>query len=108
MGADLTIGVAMSASFSWPEPAWLAAVPPEKRDECRLRFHVALASLYANPDGSPMQFSTALGLKDTTLSVVKSRGKIAAETALKIEQILGRELFPWEMFLPALVLDLAE
>lgn len=108
MEHGLTIGVAMSAPFSWPEPAWLAAVPPEKRDKCLLKFHIALAALYANADGSPMQLSTALGLKDTALSVVKSRGQIGAETALKIEQILGRELFPWEMFLPALVLDLAE
>jgi len=69
---------------------------------------VALAALYANPDGSPIQFSEALGLTPTTLSQIKSRGKIAPETALRIEQALGRHLFPWEGFLPALVLDLAE
>lgn len=98
----------MSAPFNWPEPAWLASVPAPDREACKLRFYVALASLYANPDGSPMQFSEALGMKSTTLSAIKSRGKIAPETALRIEQALGRDLFPWETFLPALVLDLAE
>jgi hypothetical protein len=98
----------MSGSHTWPEPAWLAAVPEADREACRLRFNIALASLYANADGSPMQFSESLGMKSGALSAVKSRGKIAPETALKIEQALGRDLFPWEMFLPALVLPLAE
>jgi hypothetical protein len=98
----------MSAPFNWPEPAWLRTVPLADRDACRLRFYLGLASLYANPEGSPLKFSKSLGMTDTALSSMKSRGTIAAETALKIEQALGRDLFPWEMFLPALVLDLAE
>jgi hypothetical protein len=98
----------MSAPFTWPEPAWLDAVPHAEREAALLRFNIALAALYANPDGSPLKFSTSLGLKETTLSAAKSRGKIGPEMALKIEQALGRDLFPWEMFLPALVLDLAE
>lgn len=98
----------MSAPFQWPEPAWLASVPPAEQDACRLRFHLGLAALYANPEGSPIKLSTALGLTSTSLSSMKSRGTISAETALKIEQSLGRDLFPWEMFLPALVLALAE
>ncbi len=98
----------MPGPHPWPEPAWLAAIPEADREACRLRFNVALAALYANPDGSPMQFSEALGLGKGSLSAVKSRGTIAPETALKIEQALGRDLFPWEMFLPALVLPLSE
>lgn len=96
----------MSRPNSWPEPAWLAALPREEQERGRLRFYVALAALYANPDGSTIQLSQALGLGDTALSSIKSRGKIAPETALKLEQSLGRDLFPWEMFLPALVLNL--
>lgn len=107
MDPALTIGVAMSAPFQWPEPAWLASVPPAEQDACRLRFYLGLAALYANPEGSPIKFSSALGMTTTALSSMKSRG-ISAETALKIEQHLGRDLFPWEIFLPALVLDLAE
>lgn len=98
----------MTAPISWPEPAWLADVPVDERDSCRLKFYVALAALYANPDGSPIQFSKALGLSDTALSAIKSRGKIAPETALKIEHMLGRDLFPWQMFLPDLILDLGD
>lgn len=98
----------MSGPHVWPEPTWLSAVPEDDRESCRLRFYVALAALYANADGSTMQFSESLGLHKTALSAVKSRGTIAPETALKIEQALGRELFPWEMFLPDLVLPLAE
>jgi len=96
----------MSVSFQWPEPAWLDSIPHQKRDEYRLRFYIALAALYADEGGSPIAFSRTLGLNDTALSTAKSRGKIAPETALKIEQALGRDLFPWEMFLPALVLPL--
>jgi hypothetical protein len=97
----------MSGPHPWPEPAWLASMPADKRESCRLRFMVALASLYANEDGSPMKFSKSLGLHPTALSSAKSRG-LPTETALMIEQALGRDLFPWEQFLPALVLDLSE
>ncbi len=55
-----------------------------------------------------MIFSNALGLKQTALSTAKSRGKIGTETALLIETALGRDLFPWEMFLPDLKLPLGE
>lgn len=98
----------MSQAHAWPEPDWVAAAPEGEREACRLRFYIALAALYANKDGSPIQLSKDLGLGQTALSSVKSRGTIAPETALKIEQYLGRNLFPWEMFLPALVLPLSE
>jgi hypothetical protein len=97
----------MAEAFSWPEPAWMTEIPEAERNECRLRFNLALAALYANKRGSIMQFSEALGMQTTALSVAKSRAKLGAETALKIEQALGRDLFPWEMFLPALVLTAA-
>lgn len=96
----------MSDPHQWPEPAWLASVAPADREAARLKFMVALAALYHNPEGSPIQMSRALGLHENSLSAVKSRGKIGAELAVRIEQALGRDLFPWHVFLPDLVLGL--
>lgn len=90
----------------WPEPAWLAAVPPHEREAARLKFLVALAALYHNPEGSPIKMSRALGLHSTSLSAIKSRGSISADMALKIEHALGPDLFPWQVFLPELLLGL--
>lgn len=55
-----------------------------------------------------MKLSEAIGLNVGSLSVAKSRGAMSSETALRIEQMLGRDLFPWQLFLPALILDLGE
>lgn len=96
----------MSAPSHWPEPAWIAACPPAEREGARLRFYLSLAGLYANPQGSLTKMSIEMGLNANALPSVRSRKVMSAETALKIEQLLGRELFPWEMFLPDLVLKL--
>jgi len=98
----------MDIPHEWPEPAWLATLDPSERDTYKLRFYLKLAGLYANKDGSIMQLSEAIGLKGAALSTAKNRGQVGPETALKLEQVLGRRLFPWEIFLPDLVLDLQE
>lgn len=96
----------MSASQCFPEPSWLGNLPREEQEGYRLRFNIAMAALYARPDGSIIKFSEELGLPPTALSKAKTLMRLSPEVALKIEQRLGRELFPWECFLPALVLNL--
>ncbi len=96
----------MSAPSHWPEPAWIAACPYSEREGARLRFYIALAGLYANPQGSLTKMSTEMGLNTHAVANARSRQVMGSDMAVRIEKLLGRELFPWEMFLPELVLKL--
>jgi hypothetical protein len=95
--------ITMSDEFQWPEPAWLAELPPKEQAECRVKFALALAAIYANPDHSILQLSSDVGLGKTTLSAAKTRGRVSGEMATRIETFMGRRLFPWHFFRPELI-----
>lgn len=82
------------SSEKFPIPAWVA---PEERTEFALR----LAASYLKMGGSLGDLSEALGGTRPMLHVaLKSKGGVNANTCIKLEEVLGRELFPREFFRP--------
>lgn len=78
----------------FPIPAW---VEPEQRAE----FAVRMAAFYHNKSGSLGKLSVALGGSSSMLHMqLNTTGNINVTTAIKIEELLGRELFPREFFRP--------
>jgi hypothetical protein len=72
-------------------------VTPDARQE----FVVRLAASYHNKTGSLGELSTALGGSKTMLHMLlKSPGGLNAMTCIKIEECLGRDLFPREFLRP--------
>jgi hypothetical protein len=83
----------MSAD-KFPIPAW---VTPEQRPEFVLR----LAASYLTMGGSLGDLSEAIGSSRPMLHMaLKSPGGINAQTCIKLEERLGRDLFPREFFRP--------
>lgn len=76
-----------------PVPAWVA---PEQRQE----FAVRLAALYHNRTGSLGLLSEAMGLSKPALHQALSYKGLNASHCIKLESVLGRELFPREFFRP--------
>ena len=82
----------------WPEPAWIAALPKEKRGPARVTHMLNLAAAYHNPQASLPTLSVELGFSKSYLNVARTRGEVAPQLARKIELALGRERFPRELF----------
>lgn len=99
----------MSLLKDVPSPAWVMAhQTPESVDRAKLSFLVRLAALYHNDKGSVGQLSLAIGLSEPALSMSLKRGQIAPGHAVEIERVVGRSLFPRELFRPDLFLIEAE
>lgn len=73
-----------------------------ENDQARLCFLIRLAALFHNENGSLTQLSEAIGLTKPALHVALKRGQIAPVHAVAIETLLGRPLFPRELFRPDL------
>ena len=86
----------------WPMPAWHDEVPEAERAAACLRHLLNLAALYASREGTATSLAKALGVGDTAILQAKVRGKISGEMAVKLETLLGRELFAREIFRPDL------
>lgn len=89
----------MKIERTWPSPAWLndVAMP----DQANRRFILRLAALYHNEKGSLQELSRALDYSDNALhqAAVQNQG-VTPECAIRLEGLLGRELFPRELFRP--------
>lgn len=85
----------MQKQFPMRVPEW---VKPEDRQLFVLR----LAAVYHNPKGSIALLSEAMGGSRTLLHMtLNDRGNgLNANHCIKLEEILGRELFPREFFRP--------
>ena len=94
----------MKTEPSWPMPSWLADLPDVERERARVRFLLCLASIYLQDKGTPADLSTALGLNPNQVNVMKTRGIVSGEIAVAVEKLLGRDLFPRELFRPDLFL----
>lgn len=92
----------------WPMPAWHDEMPEAERAAAVLRHLLNLAAIYATREGTATALSKALGVGDTAILQAKVRGKISGEMAVKLEALLGRELFPRELFRPDLFVVEAE
>lgn len=83
----------MSKDNFMPVPVWVA---PDRRDEFVLR----LAAIYHNPTGSIRLLSKAIGLSGSGLHMALKAKGLNADHCIKLENVLGRELFPREFFRP--------
>lgn len=93
----------MSVAEGVPIPAWVMAhQTPESVDRAKLCFYIRLAALYHNDKGSVGQLALACDLAESTLHQAMKRGEIAPAHAVQIEKIVGRSLFPRELFRPDL------
>jgi hypothetical protein len=63
-----------------------------------VRYYLNLASAFHSDRGTLTALSDALGLGESALNVARRRGSVSAELAVKIEEKLGRDLFPRELF----------
>lgn len=79
-------------------PPWLSSVnEDEHREAARVRFLIRVAALYYSKEGRMKLLSKNIGLHPNSLALMD---KITPEMAIKLEDVLGRELFPRELFRP--------
>jgi len=98
----------MLTQNQWPTPSWLDSLPEEEKTQARLRWLLSLAALYASETGTATALAELLDSGPTAILQAKSRGRISGEMAVKLETLLGRELFPRELFRPDLFVIGAE
>lgn len=82
----------------WPEPAWIAELPQDKRGPAKVRYYLGLAAAWHSEAGTLTELSRALGRHEAHLNVARKRGKVSPELAVEIESVMGREYFPRELF----------
>jgi hypothetical protein len=92
----------MQLPTTWPVPDWLAELPDDVRHRAFVRYMLCMAVAYMGDKASPADLSHALGMSHNQVNLMKHRGTIAGETAVKLEGLLGRQHFPREMFRPDL------
>jgi len=90
----------MSQPFQWPDPVWLANLPESEKAVARTRLLIGLAGLYASQTGTIAALSSSMGMHYSQLGAIRSIGRISPEVSIRLENMLGRELFPRETFRP--------
>jgi hypothetical protein len=88
----------ITVQHKWPEPTWIDRLPEGERGPARLCYHLNLAAAFHSESGTLTELSRALGLNETALNVARQRGRVSPRLAILIEQHLGREHFPRELF----------
>ena len=82
-------------------PDWAESIPEEEREAAITRFWLRLAALYHSPEGIVTILSKDLGLRPNSLATYT---RINPRLAVNLENLLGREHFPRELFIPDLFL----
>jgi hypothetical protein len=82
----------------WPEPAWIAELQESHRPTAKLRFFLNLAAAYHSESGALTELSESCGLNRAHLNVCRQRGRVSPEIAVRLEEALGRDTFPRELF----------
>ena len=84
-------------------PEWLEKVDEDRQAAEKTRFLLRLAALYVDSEGRLSELSKACGLADNTLATVSRRqDRLSPEIAVKIEEVVGRDILPRELFRPDL------
>jgi hypothetical protein len=78
-------------------PAYIESLPEAEREAATCRFLVRQAALYYSPSGALRPLSIALGFNPNTLSNLDA---ISPRTAVRLEELLGKDLFPRHLFCP--------
>lgn len=90
----------MSPKPHYPEPRWLADLPEDDRPAARLRWILEIAASYATPEGTMTALSLLCDKSDSTIGKAKHLGQLSPRLAIKIEQVLGRDIMPREALCP--------
>lgn len=83
--------------MSLPLPKYLESLEGDELKSARCRFLIRLCALHYSSEGRVNVLSERLGLNPNSLSQATN---ITPELAVKIEELLGREHFPRELFRP--------
>lgn len=78
-------------------PAYIESLPEDERKTAECRFLIRQAALYYSPTGALRNLSVALGFNANSLSSLEA---ISPKTAVRLEELLGKELFPRHLFCP--------
>jgi len=86
-------------------PAWLNDLPEDQRALGRAHFLLKIAALYNSPTKGMRGLSAAIGLDPNTLSAMLHQRQLpSVETCIKVEALLGRDIFPRELMRPDIFL----
>lgn len=89
-------------------PNWINDLPSERQEDARRCYVLRLAALHYSEGGHLKTLSTGIGFAPNTLAAYLGQNQpITAEVAVKLEELLGRTLFPRELFRPDLFLTTA-
>lgn len=83
----------------------MAELQEDNRGAARLRFYLNLAAAFHSENGSLSELSESCGLSRAHLHVCRQRGRISPGIAVKLEDVLGRDNFPRELFNDIFVLS---
>lgn len=86
----------------WPMPTWVDDLPPIERQKAKTRYLLCLATTFLEDRSTPKRLANRLGIHPNAINWMKTKGQIPAEVAVSIEQLLGRDRFPRELFRPDL------
>lgn len=78
-------------------PSYMGGLSPEEAEICRARFLIRIAALYDNPLGQLSVLSEKLGLHRGSLAQLN---QISPQLAIKIETLLGADIFPRTLMRP--------
>jgi hypothetical protein len=82
-------------------PAWLATLPESEQKVARRKFLLKVCAMYATPNGTMREFSSALGYNEGSLyTYFRGDADIPPKLAIAIENLVGVELAPRELLLP--------
>lgn len=83
--------------MGFPLPKYLEGLGDDELKAARCRFLIRLCALHYSPEGRVNALSERLGLASNTLTQLTN---ISPELAVKLEDVMGREHFPRELFRP--------
>jgi hypothetical protein len=95
----------MSSISPLPLPQWVASATDSERLSLSVNFHLRLAAAYASPSGDLSTLANLIGETPNSILLSRHRGCCSHDIAIKIEKLLGAEMFPRELFRPEPELD---
>jgi hypothetical protein len=83
-----------------PLPVWISRLPKTERKIATQRFYLRLAALYWSESGTLRELSRGCGYAQNSFAALAGREQLSPETAVRVEGLLGRKLFPRERLCP--------
>lgn len=90
--------------MTFPVPEWLTKLEPHKNATrlVRNRYFIRAAALYHSPQGRVEDLAASLGVAYSTVASMYApyHGVITVDNAIRIENLVGREILPRELLRP--------